>query len=101
MQIKRTEGKAALAQCQLDKQTLQFTATRFVRENPWTTLGISACAVLAVSRVKGLSGMMSSISSISVLFGGTMDLSRQFAEQFVAGQAAPEQSISESSVSEQ
>ncbi|WP_157634952.1 hypothetical protein [Vibrio rhizosphaerae] len=96
MQIKRTEGKAALRQCRLDKQTLMFSSRRFVRENPWLTLGIGACAALAVTKVRGISGMMSSISSISVLFGSTMELSRQFADQ-----AASEQSISESSISEQ
>ncbi|SJN59204.1 hypothetical protein VR7878_03288 [Vibrio ruber DSM 16370] len=96
IRIKRTEGKAALTQCLLAKQTLQFTATRFVRENPWMTLGIGACAAFAVTKVRGISGMMSSVSSISVLFGSTMELSRQFADQ-----AASEQSISESSISEQ
>lgn len=39
MQIKRIEGKAALEQCLLDKQTLKFTSNRFVQENPWTALG--------------------------------------------------------------
>lgn len=34
MQIKRIEGKAALEQCLLDKQTLKFTSNRFVQRKP-------------------------------------------------------------------
>ncbi|WNJ95577.1 hypothetical protein RND59_00190 [Vibrio ruber] len=77
IQIKRTEGKAALTQCLLAKQTLQFTATRFVRENPWMTLGIGGFVVFAVAKVRRLPGMRSSISAISLLFSGTMNVSRQ------------------------
>ncbi|MDW6092541.1 hypothetical protein SBX64_08285 [Vibrio rhizosphaerae] len=96
MQIKRTEGKAALRQCRLDKQTLMFSSRRFVRENPWLTLGLGGFAVFAVVKARRLPGVNSSISAISLLFSGTMELSRQFADQ-----AASEQSISESSISEQ
>ncbi|ENL1285098.1 hypothetical protein AB4T36_001156 [Vibrio parahaemolyticus] len=80
MQIKRIEGKAALEQCLLDKQTLKFTSNRFVRENPWTALGLSAFAAIAVAKVGRLSRVTSSLSSISLLLNGAMDMSGQLAK---------------------
>ncbi len=80
MQIKRIEGKAALEQCLLDKQTLQFTSNRFVQENPWTALGLSAFAAIAVAKAGRLSRVTSSLSSISLLLNGAMDLSGQLAK---------------------
>ncbi|EQB8942839.1 hypothetical protein ACYVMA_002329 [Vibrio parahaemolyticus] len=81
MQIKRIEGKAALDQCLLDKQTLKFTSNRFVQENPWTALGLSAFAAIAVAiavaKAGRLSCVTSSLSSISLLLNGAMDLSGQ------------------------
>lgn len=77
MQIKRIEGKAALEQCLLDKQTLKFTSNRFVQENPWTALGLSAFAAIAVAKAGRLSRVTSSLSSISFLLNGAMDLSGQ------------------------
>lgn len=61
MQIKRIEGKAALEQCLLDKQTLKFTSNRFVQENPWTALGLSAFAAIAVAKAGRLSRVTSSL----------------------------------------
>ncbi|AOV91291.1 TPA: hypothetical protein NJ057_001876 [Vibrio parahaemolyticus] len=80
MQIKRIEGKAALEQCLLDKQTLKFTSNRFVQENPWTALGLSAFAAIAVAKAGRLSRVTSSLSSISLLLNGAMDLSGQLAK---------------------
>ncbi|MFW0982882.1 hypothetical protein [Vibrio parahaemolyticus] len=80
MQIKRIEGKAALEQCVLDKQTLKFTSNRFVQENPWTALGLSAFAAIAVAKAGRLSRVTSSLSSISLLLNGAMDLSGQLAK---------------------
>ncbi|EPM4835721.1 hypothetical protein CV742_09575 [Vibrio parahaemolyticus] len=80
MQIKRIEGKAALEQCLLDKQTLKFTSNRFVQENPWTALGLSAFAAIAVAKAGRLSRVTSSLSSISLLLNGAMDLSDQLAK---------------------
>ncbi|ELB2182147.1 TPA: hypothetical protein JG821_000698 [Vibrio parahaemolyticus] len=80
MQIKRIEGKAALEQCLLDKQTLKFTSNRFVQENPWTALGLSAFAVIAVAKAGRLSRVTSSLSSISLLLNGAMDFSGQLAK---------------------
>ncbi|WP_079379723.1 hypothetical protein [Vibrio parahaemolyticus] len=77
MQIKRIEGKAALEQCLLDKQTLKFTSNRFVQANPWTALGLSAFAAIAVAKAGRLSRVTSSFSSISLLLNGAMDLSGQ------------------------
>lgn len=77
MQIKRIEGKAALEQCLLDKQTLKFTSNRFVQENSWTALGLSAFAAIAVAKAGRLSRVTSSLSSISFLLNGAMDLSGQ------------------------
>ncbi|MBE4082603.1 hypothetical protein HJ110_09615 [Vibrio parahaemolyticus] len=77
MQIKRIEGKAALEQCLLDKQTLKFTSNRFVQENPWTAFGLSAFAAIAVAKAGRLSRVTSSLSSISLLLNGAMDLSGQ------------------------
>ncbi|MCC3785434.1 hypothetical protein IB298_13275 [Vibrio parahaemolyticus] len=81
MQIKRIEGKIALEQCLLDKQTLKFTSNRFVREYPWTTaLGLSAFAAVAVANAGRLSRVTSSLSSISLLLNGAMDMSGQLAK---------------------
>ncbi|ASO17428.1 hypothetical protein [Vibrio parahaemolyticus] len=80
MQIKRIEGKAALEQCLLDKQTLKFTSNRFVQENPRTALGLSAFAAIAVAKAGRLSRVTSSLSSISLLLNGAMDLSGQLAK---------------------
>ncbi|ELB2040106.1 hypothetical protein AB0533_000057 [Vibrio parahaemolyticus] len=80
MHIKRIEGKAALEQCLLDKQTLKFTSNRFVQENPWTALGLSAFAAIAVAKAGRLSRVTSSLSSISLLLNGAMDLSGQLAK---------------------
>ncbi|HBC3425211.1 hypothetical protein JL857_16845 [Vibrio parahaemolyticus] len=80
MQIKRIEGKAALEQCLLDKQTLKFASNRFVQENPWTALGLSAFAAIAVAKAGRLSRVTSSLSSISLLLNGAMDLSGQLAK---------------------
>ncbi|EHH1048355.1 hypothetical protein J7I00_000979 [Vibrio parahaemolyticus] len=80
MQIKRIEGKAALEQCLLDKQTLKFNSNRFVQENPWTALGLSAFAAIAVAKAGRMSRVTSSLSSISLLLNGAMDLSGQLAK---------------------
>lgn len=80
MQIKRIEGKAVLEQCLLNKQTLKFTSNRFVQENPWTALGLSAFAAIAVAKAGRLSRVTSSLSSISLLLNGAMDLSGQLAK---------------------
>ncbi|MFL0913385.1 hypothetical protein ACJO1G_15850 [Vibrio parahaemolyticus] len=80
MQIKRIEGKAALEQCLLNKQTLKFTSNRFVQENPWTALGLSAFAAIAVAKAGRLSRVTSSLSSISLLLNGVMDFSGQLAK---------------------
>ncbi|OCP87575.1 hypothetical protein AKH13_18730 [Vibrio parahaemolyticus] len=80
MQIKRIEGKAALEQCLLDKQTLKFTSNRFVRGYPWTALGLSAFAAIAVANAGRLSRVTSSLSSISLLLNGAMDMSGQLAK---------------------
>lgn len=74
IQIKRIEGKAALEQCRLAKQALTVTSNRFVRENPWTTLGISALAAIAVAKAKRLAHVTSSISSIRWLLNDTLAL---------------------------
>ncbi|MDF4604621.1 hypothetical protein P3509_34370, partial [Vibrio parahaemolyticus] len=52
----------------------------FVQENPWTALGLSAFAAIAVAKAGRLSRVTSSLSSISLLLNGAMDLSGQLAK---------------------
>ncbi|EGQ9571693.1 hypothetical protein QNE77_000102 [Vibrio alginolyticus] len=60
------EGKASLEQCCLSMEMFTFTTKKFVRENPWTTLGISAVVAVTAAKAGRLSRLTSSISSSSM-----------------------------------
>ncbi len=77
MQIKRIEGKAALEQCLLAKQTLKYSCKRYVQDHPWTTLGMSALLAITVTKLGKSSRIKSSISSISLLLNGALNLNQQ------------------------
>jgi len=76
MQIKRIEGKAALEQCLLAKQTLKFSCKRYLQEHPWTSVGVSALLAIAVTKLGKASRIKSSISSMRLLLNGALDLNK-------------------------
>ncbi|MBS9905683.1 hypothetical protein J4H53_10465 [Vibrio alginolyticus] len=68
------EGKASLEQCCLSMEMFTFTTTKFVRENPWTTLGISAVVAVTAAKAGRLSRLTSSISSMGLLVSSVSDI---------------------------
>ncbi|HHF3084402.1 TPA: hypothetical protein ACPJ1K_002704 [Vibrio diabolicus] len=77
------EGKASLEQCCLSMEMFTFTTKKFVKENPWTTLGISAVVAVTAAkagRLSRLSRLTSSISSMGLLASSVSELTDSLAE---------------------
>ncbi|MFH4616083.1 hypothetical protein WMQ45_15585 [Vibrio diabolicus] len=84
MRIKRMEGKASLEQCCLSMEMFTFTAKKFVKENPWTTLGISAVVAVTAAKAGRLSRLTSSISSMGLLASSVSELTDSLAKPVMA-----------------
>ncbi|MFB5142215.1 hypothetical protein WJW34_13195 [Vibrio diabolicus] len=80
MRIKRMEGKASLEQCCLSMEMFTFTTKKFVKENPWTTLGISAVVAVTAAKAGRLSRLTSSISSMGLLASSVSELTDSLAK---------------------
>ena len=80
MRIKRMEGKASLDQCCLSMEMFTFTTKKFVKENPWTTLGISAVVAVTAAKAGRLSRLTSSISSMGLLASSVSELTDSLAK---------------------
>ncbi|PFG45607.1 hypothetical protein ATG66_3903 [Vibrio sp. ES.051] len=74
MQVKRMEGKASLEQCCLSMEMFTFTTKKFVREHPWTTLGVSALVAVIAAKAGRLSRLTSSISSMGFFVNSVSDI---------------------------
>ncbi|WP_395187463.1 hypothetical protein [Vibrio diabolicus] len=78
------EGKASLEQCCLSMEMFTFTAKKFVKENPWTTLGISAVVAVTAAKAGRLSRLTSSISSMGLLASSVSELTDSLAKPVMA-----------------
>ncbi|WP_331437291.1 DUF883 C-terminal domain-containing protein [Vibrio mytili] len=80
VKIKRMEGKASLKQCCLTMEMFTFTSKKFVREHPWTALGISTVLAIAAAKTGRLSRLASSISSMGFLASSVSDITESLAK---------------------
>lgn len=97
MKIKRLEGKAALEQCLFAKERLKFTSTRFVQQNPWPAVGLSALVAFVLARSGQLSRVTSSVSSLALLLNSVTTLDGQVSH-FLSSQVSPSASADNGSL---